>query len=108
MDSTAIFEKQHSQQAAVRGVPSLDWRAGQERRLSLIRQWAPLDGARALVDGCGIGMYVRSLQGQGAKVWGWTWSTSMWPRLRPTRRAPACARLPARHCLTPMTCSTWC
>lgn len=70
MDSTAIFEKQHSQQAAVRGVPSLVWRAGQERRLHLIRQWAPLDGARALVDGCGVGMYVRGLQGQGARVWG--------------------------------------
>ncbi len=70
MNSTAIFEKQHSQQAALRGVPSLVWRAGQERRLGLIRQWAPLDGARALVDGCGVGMYVRSLQGQGAQVWG--------------------------------------
>ena len=70
MDSTAIFEKQHSLQAAERGVPSLVWRAGQERRLKLIRQWAPLDGARALVDGCGIGMYVRGLQSQGARVWG--------------------------------------
>ncbi len=70
MDSTAIFEKQHSEQAAVRGVPSLVWRAGQERRMGLIRQWAPLDGARALVDGCGVGMYVRSLHGQGARVWG--------------------------------------
>ncbi len=86
MDSTAIFEKQHSEQAAVRGVPSLVWRAGQERRMGLIRQWAPLDGARALVDGCGVGMYVRS----------------------PTRPAPAFARRPARRCPTPMACSTWC
>lgn len=70
MDSTAIFEKQHSEQAALRGVPSLVWRAGQERRMGLIRQWAPLDGARALVDGCGVGMYVRGLYEQGAKVWG--------------------------------------
>lgn len=70
MDSTAIFEKQHSEQAALRGVPSLVWRAGQERRMGLIRQWTPLDGARALVDGCGVGMYVRGLQGQGARVWG--------------------------------------
>jgi SAM-dependent methyltransferase len=38
--------------------------------MGLIRQWAPLDGARALVDGCGVGMYVRGLQGQGADVWG--------------------------------------
>ena len=70
MNDTAIFERQHSQQAALRGVPSLVWRAGQERRVGLIRQWAPLDGAHALVDGCGVGMYVRGLQGQGAQVWG--------------------------------------
>ncbi len=70
MNDSAIFEKQHSQQAALRGVPSLVWRAGQERRTGLIRQWTALDGARALVDGCGVGMYVRSLQAQGAQVWG--------------------------------------
>ena len=70
MDDTAVFERQHSPQAALRGVPSLVWRSGQERRLNLIRQWAALDGARALVDGCGIGMYVRSLQAQGADVAG--------------------------------------
>jgi 2-polyprenyl-3-methyl-5-hydroxy-6-metoxy-1,4-benzoquinol methylase len=65
-----ISAAQHEAQAALRGVPSLVWRAGQERRLHLIRQWAPLDGARALVDGCGVGMYVRGLQSQGARVWG--------------------------------------
>jgi SAM-dependent methyltransferase len=70
LNDTAIFERQHSEQAALRGVPSLVWRAGQERRMGLIRQWAPLDGARALVDGCGVGMYVRGLQGQGVQVWG--------------------------------------
>lgn len=70
MDSSAIFEKQHSEQAALRGVPSLVWRAGQERRMGLIRQWTPLDGVRALVDGCGVGMYVRGLHEQGAEVWG--------------------------------------
>jgi SAM-dependent methyltransferase len=70
LNDSVIFEKQHSQQAALRGVPSLVWRAGQERRTGLIRQWAPLDGARTLVDGCGVGMYVRSLQTQGARVWG--------------------------------------
>jgi SAM-dependent methyltransferase len=70
LNDTAIFERQYGEQAARRGVPSLVWRAGQERRMGLIRQWAPLDGACALVDGCGVGMYVRGLQGQGAKVWG--------------------------------------
>lgn len=65
-----VIETQHSVQAARRGVPSLVWRAGQERRLNLIRQWAPVDGARALVNGCGIGMYVRALQQAGAEVYG--------------------------------------
>ncbi len=46
-----------------RGVPSLVWRAGQERRLAMIRRaaGARLDGGRVLVDGCGIGMYNRAL-----------------------------------------------
>lgn len=70
MNRDAIFEFQHSDQAALRGVPSLVWRAGQDRRLRLIRQWAPLDGARVLVDGCGVGMYVRALGEVGARVWG--------------------------------------
>ena len=65
-----VTTAQHGEQAALRGVPSLVWRAGQDRRLSLIRQWSPLDGAKALVDGCGIGMYVRALQQAGAEVWG--------------------------------------
>ncbi|MCS7087717.1 MAG: class I SAM-dependent methyltransferase [Thermoflexales bacterium] len=46
---------------AARGVPSLVWRAGQERRLALINAYAPLTGARVLVDGCGIGLYVRAI-----------------------------------------------
>ena len=69
-DGMTIASAQHGEQAALRGVPSLVWRAGQDRRLSLIRQWSPLDGARALVDGCGIGMYVRALQQAGAEVSG--------------------------------------
>jgi len=50
------------QKAAQRGVPSLVWRAGQERRLRMILDAA---GARAqgriLVDGCGIGTYLTRL-----------------------------------------------
>lgn len=46
---------------ALRGVPSLVWRAGQERRLALINAVAPLAGARVLVDGCGIGLCVRAI-----------------------------------------------
>jgi SAM-dependent methyltransferase len=50
------------QKAAERGVPSLVWRAGQERRLRMILEAA---GSRTqgyiLVDGCGIGAYLSRL-----------------------------------------------
>jgi ubiquinone/menaquinone biosynthesis C-methylase UbiE len=45
--------------AAVRGQPSYVWRAGQERRLALIRRHVALENARILDVGCGIGTYVR-------------------------------------------------
>ena len=45
-------------QAAVRGNPSFVWRAGQERRLSMVRQWAPLEGKRVLDVGSGVGIYL--------------------------------------------------
>ncbi len=48
--------------AALRGNPSFVWRAGQERRLEMIRAAA---GERVygsiFVDGCGVGMYLRKL-----------------------------------------------
>lgn len=47
--------------SAERGVPSLVWRAGQERRLAMLAEAAPLAGKRVLVDGCGIGTYVREI-----------------------------------------------
>ncbi|MDH7484898.1 MAG: class I SAM-dependent methyltransferase [Anaerolineae bacterium] len=56
--------------AAARGVPSLVWRAGQERRLGMMQHWAQLAGARILVDGCGVGMYVRALRQFTPHVWG--------------------------------------
>lgn len=48
-----------------RGVPSLVWRAGQNRRLAMIQQAAGerlSPGRRVLVDGCGVGLYVRALR----------------------------------------------
>lgn len=48
-----------------RGVPSLVWRAGQDRRLRMIQQAAGAclsATSRVLVDGCGVGMYVRALR----------------------------------------------
>ncbi len=47
--------------AALRGEPSYVWRAGQERRLQMIAQWAKLDAARVLIDGCGVGMYAAQI-----------------------------------------------
>jgi SAM-dependent methyltransferase len=46
-----------SGEAAARGHPSYVWRAGQERRLALVRRWARLEGARILDVGCGVGIY---------------------------------------------------
>ncbi len=48
--------------AALRGNPSFVWRAGQERRLEMIRQAAgELRRGRVFVDGCGVGMYLARL-----------------------------------------------
>ena len=51
--------------AALRGEPSYIWRAGQERRLAMIRQYA---GERIqgviLEDGCGVGEYLQRLNEQ--------------------------------------------
>lgn len=84
------------ERAAERGVPSLVWRAGQARRLQMIRQWGPkasptagpTDGPtvgpsgdplgdppeepwrRILDNGCGVGMYLRALQPHAAELFG--------------------------------------
>lgn len=52
------------------GRPSFVWRAGQERRLDLIRRYIPLESARILDVGCGIGTYVRKLQEFSDHVYG--------------------------------------
>lgn len=49
----------HSDLAALRGEPSYVWRAGQERRLSLIARYTALENAHILDAGCGVGMYTR-------------------------------------------------
>ena len=51
-----------SAKAAERGEPSYVWRAGQERRLALIRAGAEgRETGRVLVDGCGVGSYLGRL-----------------------------------------------
>jgi SAM-dependent methyltransferase len=42
---------------ADRGAPSYVWRAGQDRRLAMIRAWGKPAGAMILIDGCGVGQY---------------------------------------------------
>lgn len=51
-----------SQKAALRGEPSYVWRAGQERRLKMIRDAAAERACGCvLVDGCGVGAYLARL-----------------------------------------------
>jgi SAM-dependent methyltransferase len=65
------MEHRNLDKAALRGEPSYVWRAGQERRLAMIRSSA---GNRItgmiLENGCGVGMYVDHLQQFGGNVFG--------------------------------------
>jgi SAM-dependent methyltransferase len=57
-----------SDKAALRGEPSYVWRAGQDRRLEMIRFGAgDRTGGQVLVDGCGVGSYLSRL-GEQAKL----------------------------------------
>jgi SAM-dependent methyltransferase len=64
----------HGERAALRGNPSFVWRAGQERRLAMIVRWGLRHPRtvveRILVDGCGVGMYVKALQPYAREIWG--------------------------------------
>jgi SAM-dependent methyltransferase len=52
------------------GHPSYVWRYGQDRRLDMIRQYVPLEGARVLDIGCGLGAYVDKFRGLTAEPFG--------------------------------------
>jgi SAM-dependent methyltransferase len=64
----------HDDLAAQRGVPSLVWRAGQQRRFEMILRWGLPSGssrvARVLEEGCGIGTYIRALLPYAGEVCG--------------------------------------
>lgn len=64
----------HGERAALRGNPSFVWRAGQDRRLAMILAWARRDSrpelGHVLVDGCGVGMYVKALLPYADAVYG--------------------------------------
>jgi SAM-dependent methyltransferase len=53
-----------------RGRPSYSWRFGQDRRLEMVGRHVPLDGARILDVGCGIGTYVRRFRHHSTDVHG--------------------------------------
>jgi SAM-dependent methyltransferase len=56
-----------SSKAALRGEPSYVWRAGQERRLEMIRQAAgDRNNGCILEDGCGVGSYLARLAEQAS------------------------------------------
>jgi len=52
------------------GHPSYVWRFGQDRRLALIRDYAPLEGQRILDVGCGLGAYVKKMRTFSEEVYG--------------------------------------
>ena len=61
----------NSTKAADLGVPSLVWRAGQERRLAMIIEAAGDRITREVLDnGCGIGLYVAHMESLGGNVIG--------------------------------------
>jgi len=59
-----------NEKAALRGNPSFVWRAGQERRLAMVRDYAPLANQRVLDVGCGLGMYTSAFQRYTPDVFG--------------------------------------
>jgi len=63
---------QSDDKAIILGHPSYVWRFGQDRRLDLIRRYVPLENARILDIGCGIGAYVEKFReaANGAMAFG--------------------------------------
>lgn len=60
--------RRSDEKAALLGHPSYVWRAGQQRRFEMLKQWARVQDADVLVDGAGIGMYSHHLALAGARV----------------------------------------
>ncbi len=59
-----------AQRAITLGHPSYVWRSGQERRLTLIRRYVPLEDKAILDIGCGLGTYVRRFRDFSPHVYG--------------------------------------
>ena len=65
-----VREQEALEKAARLGAPSWVWRAGQQRRLDLVRRYVPLEGRCILDIGCGVGMYLRALRQYSKSVVG--------------------------------------
>lgn len=74
---------------AERGAPSYVWRAGQERRLEMIRHWATTRNAAILVAGMGVGAYASHLLADSPQVVGFD--------IEPDRVREARLRVPLSH-----------
>ena len=59
-----------TEKTAERGNPSYVWRAGQERRLTIMRQHVSLEDKRVLDIGCGVGMYTGAFMRYTSHVFG--------------------------------------
>src|ERR671932_1378084 len=72
--STAAEEQSMAVQTEAKAIrlghPSYVWRRGQDRRLSLIRDYVDLQGKRILDIGCGLGMYVEKFRNFSDRVYG--------------------------------------
>jgi fructose-1,6-bisphosphatase/inositol monophosphatase family enzyme/SAM-dependent methyltransferase len=72
----------HDSKLAERGAPSYVWRAGQERRLAMIRHWGRPQGAFVLEAGVGLGVYAVRLLEDTPHVFGFDIEVE---RIRETR-----------------------
>lgn len=75
---------------AERGAPSFVWRAGQQRRLEMIREWTRTTDAAILIDGIGVGMYAAHLLEDTPHVYGFD--------IEFDRVQEAVERSPLTHC----------
>ncbi len=96
-----------SDKAALRGEPSYVWRAGQERRLEMVRQAAGerMHG-RVFEGGCGIGSYLFRLQKEARQAVGL--DIELERAARPTWALTRWCAGPGRACLSRMGRLTWC
>jgi SAM-dependent methyltransferase len=79
----------HDGKLAERGAPSYVWRAGQERRLAMIRRWGRTQDAVVLEAGVGLGIYAVRLLEDTPHVFGFDIEVE---RIRETRQ-----RVPNSH-----------